>query len=193
MSLVAPMLAGTPTNMYIPSCAFWCGDVWTSRKSHPFFSVPISLLYRCNRGAAELNFNEKIMWNWKRKIIKSSVKSNEKFNETRKRRGGYLKHIKVSVLGAVATVCTSATAVISAVPAETPLSSSVCLPFSRLPGLLLYSKWSRMMHCNASPSPLVHILTAHTHTYTQKNTLYERTCVRYAIHNTCINDRNGQK
>ncbi len=78
--------------------SFWCGDVWTSRKSHPFFSLPISLLYRCNLSASELNFNEKIIWNWKCKIIKSSIKSNEKFNESRK--GGLSETHQSERLGA---------------------------------------------------------------------------------------------
>lgn len=73
------------TQTYIPSLTFWCWDVWTSRKSYPFFSPPIFLLFRYNLSASELNFIEKkIIWNWKCTIIKSSIKSNGKFNESRK-------------------------------------------------------------------------------------------------------------
>ena len=95
MSPTAPELTGpcarthtcaqTHTDTYIPSLSFWCGDVWTSRKSHPLLLLtylPPSTDAISSPG--ELNFNEKIIWNWKCKIIKSSIKSNEKFNESRK-------------------------------------------------------------------------------------------------------------
>lgn len=55
-------------------------------------------------------------------------------------RGGYLKHVKVRAL--------------EQHEQRERMERTASSPLSLLPGLLLYSKWSRMMHCNASPSPL---------------------------------------
>lgn len=90
--------------------------------SSPYLSLsstdPIS-------GASELNFNEKIIWNWKCKIIKSSIKSNEKFNESRK--GGLSETHQSERLGAAPPAWANGKPPLSYLPCLQNIHSSVCL------------------------------------------------------------------
>lgn len=98
------------------------------------------------------------------RLSKSAMKSNGKFNESRKA-GLSRTHQKKMSVGSSGSEWKAALGSASAFGKEHP---PLCLFL--LPGLLLYSKWSRMMHYNASLRLWCTPPSAHTQKHTQNST-----------------------